>query len=470
MTIDKNKGITGITYNHLNLPIKITFGTTGNIVYVYNATGQKLKKVVTQGTTVTTTDYLGGYQYVNNALQFFPTAEGYVSLTGTTYSYTYQYKDHLGNIRLSYSDANNDKLITNNEIVEESNYYPFGLKQTGYNNVTNSLGNSSAQKYKYNGKELQDELGLNMTAMDWRQYDAAIGKWIAQDPIVHLDVSPYTAFNNNPVYWADPSGLKGSASGQRDGEMVGADGMTGSEWLASERRRIDKMMGGSGIDIGSMTYSTAQLRKQKQKENENSTYVFPEGELIWNDWNSSSEVFRISTENAVHVYYASWLTSKFGKAQGGGGGFDGYNYADGIGQLANAATVVWGATQLGVDRLRQFNLASKVAPIFGIGTQVAAPRLKAFTNTLGAWGKRVGSAGVVLSGGVLVYKYANNQTISTAEAVGFGIGAGFLVAGSIVAGTAAAPFVATAALVYGALELGSYATTGQSLEQHIFKH
>ena len=60
--------------------------------------------------------------------------------------------------------------------------------------------------YKYNGKEFQDELGLNMYAMDMRQYDPAIGRWVVQDPVVHHSMSPYNSFDNNPVFWADPSG------------------------------------------------------------------------------------------------------------------------------------------------------------------------------------------------------------------------------------------------------------------------
>ncbi|MEY2702836.1 MAG: hypothetical protein RLY43_1474 [Bacteroidota bacterium] len=109
MTMDKNKNITAITYNHLNLPTQITFGNNGNIVYIYTASGQKIKKVVTSTTpaSVVATDYLGGYQYSNTSLQFFPTAEGYVKNTpvsGTnTYSYVFNYTDHLGNTRLSYT-------------------------------------------------------------------------------------------------------------------------------------------------------------------------------------------------------------------------------------------------------------------------------------------------------------------------------------------------------------------------------
>jgi len=39
-----------------------------------------------------------------------------------------------------------------------------------------------------------------------RMYDPAIARWVVQDPVVHFDYSTYSAFDNNPVFWADPSG------------------------------------------------------------------------------------------------------------------------------------------------------------------------------------------------------------------------------------------------------------------------
>lgn len=39
-----------------------------------------------------------------------------------------------------------------------------------------------------------------------RQLDPAIGRWLVQDPVTHHDYSPYSAFDNNPVFWSDPSG------------------------------------------------------------------------------------------------------------------------------------------------------------------------------------------------------------------------------------------------------------------------
>ncbi|PJC06952.1 MAG: hypothetical protein CO068_08445, partial [Flavobacteriaceae bacterium CG_4_9_14_0_8_um_filter_34_30] len=42
---DKNKNITAITYNHLNLPTKITFNGDANqyTSYLYKATGEKIQ-------------------------------------------------------------------------------------------------------------------------------------------------------------------------------------------------------------------------------------------------------------------------------------------------------------------------------------------------------------------------------------------------------------------------------------------
>lgn len=201
MLTDKNKNITGITYNHLNLPTLINFhfpssGYDLKIEYIYNATGQKIQKIVYDKTAsqneIITTDYLSGFQYKSmvsplqgsytGRLQFFPTAEGYVKNTvvsgANTYSYVFNYTDHLGNVRLNYTDADKNGVIISSEILDESHYYPFGLKHAGY--VT-ALGTDN--KYKYQGQERQDELGLNWDSFKWRNYDMAIGRFMSIDPL-----------------------------------------------------------------------------------------------------------------------------------------------------------------------------------------------------------------------------------------------------------------------------------------------
>ena len=111
LTQDKNKGITGIRYNHLNLPSQIHFGQgADSVVFRYTAGGQKVAKLVYQSghATPVRTDYLGPYQYEGDSLRFFPHAEGRVlrfvnALSGAVrYEREYTLKDHLGNLRLAY--------------------------------------------------------------------------------------------------------------------------------------------------------------------------------------------------------------------------------------------------------------------------------------------------------------------------------------------------------------------------------
>lgn len=205
MKSDTNKNISNIVYNYLNLPTQVTIGGL-NINYVYDATGTKLQKTVNS----LTTDYAAGFIYEANQLKFFSQPEGYAANNSGTFSYIYQYKDHLGNVRLSYGDGNNNGVVVMSEIVEENNYYPFGLKHKGYNSgFAIGSGNSTAQKYKYNGKELQDELGLNMYDMEARNYMPDLGRWSVIDELAESfqNSSPYNFSNNNPILFSDPSGL-----------------------------------------------------------------------------------------------------------------------------------------------------------------------------------------------------------------------------------------------------------------------
>ncbi|MBF04855.1 MAG: type IV secretion protein Rhs [Flavobacterium sp.] len=209
MIKDDNKGITNIVYNHLNLPTSILFGAN-KIDYIYNAIGQKVAKKVTENSTVVTTYYLaGGFQYINTLLKLFPHPEGYVDASFQKgrylFNYIFNYTDHLGNIRLSYKK---DFATTNGvTILNENSYYPFGLRYDNYNNTSNLQPN---YKYKYNGKELQDELGLNFYDYGARNYDPAIGRWMNIDPLAENSRrwTPYNYAYNNPMYFVDPDGMQ----------------------------------------------------------------------------------------------------------------------------------------------------------------------------------------------------------------------------------------------------------------------
>ena len=70
--------------------------------------------------------------------------------------------------------------MQDSEIVEENNYYPFGLEHKGYNNVVNGTENN----YKrFQGQELHKELGLNWLSFKYRNYDPAIARFFNVDPL-----------------------------------------------------------------------------------------------------------------------------------------------------------------------------------------------------------------------------------------------------------------------------------------------
>lgn len=262
---DSNKGISKITYNHLNLPVKITFGSESNkIEYLYGATGAKIAKKATVEDVETLTEYFGGFQYKNYVLSFFATPEGYVNYTPPTiglelgavgtqesFNYVYSYTDHLGNIRLSYGlDPATDRV----KIIEENHYYPFGLKHANYNSDQYAYMRDESDRvalrpgheggpgvlnfnYKYNGKEFQDELGLNFYDYGARNYDPAIGRWMNIDPLAEVSrrFSPYAYALDNPVYFIDPDGMRAKAA-TADNDMQKAtsapeDSVHNDDWV-----------------------------------------------------------------------------------------------------------------------------------------------------------------------------------------------------------------------------------------------
>ncbi len=79
------------------------------------------------GGVQSTTDYVNGFVYVNNALSFFANETGRVLKTATGFQTEYVINDHLGNARVTVvSQENNEPAI-----IQYDSYYPFGLEMGG---------------------------------------------------------------------------------------------------------------------------------------------------------------------------------------------------------------------------------------------------------------------------------------------------------------------------------------------------
>jgi YD repeat-containing protein len=209
MKTDANKGITSILYNHLNLPTEIKFNNsnTKKINYTYDASGTKLRKVTNDNGNITTTDYAGSYIYENNILKQISQPEGYIESSGNNFQYVYQYLDQVRNVRLSYSDLDGNGSISQNEILQERNYYPFGLQHKGYNNQINGAINNYKQ-YQY--QEFTEDLGLNTHEWKYRFSDPAIGRFWSIDPLVddYRYQSPYNFSENRVIDGVELEGLE----------------------------------------------------------------------------------------------------------------------------------------------------------------------------------------------------------------------------------------------------------------------
>lgn len=277
---DDNKDITAITYNHLGLPLNITFTGNRSIGYLYDANGAKLRKTVTANSTSVVTDYLDGFQYQDTILQIFPTSEGYVrynNIDNTVFcNYVFNYQDHLGNNRVSYGLDENGRLA----ILEENNYYPFGLRHANYNmdaktyykfqepgspttpKVSMLPCTDCPYKYKYNGKELQDELGLNVYAYGWRDYDPAIGRWNVVDPLSekYTTTSPYAFVQNNPMGNREIDGRYFEGRDEKRAARIERRAEKRADKLERKAAKIEARGGNSGDlrDRASELRSTAQ--------------------------------------------------------------------------------------------------------------------------------------------------------------------------------------------------------------------
>lgn len=160
LTVDKNKGISSITYNYLNLPSVITVTGKGTITYTYDAVGNKLKKTTAEtGATVafggtnytgvsitTSTTYLGGLvfeskNYPNNTtlntemgytdrLQFLAHEEGRIRYkeANSSLQYDYMLKDHLGNVRMVLTEE------------QQTDFYPAAALEGTYADANTAIG------------------------------------------------------------------------------------------------------------------------------------------------------------------------------------------------------------------------------------------------------------------------------------------------------------------------------------------
>ena len=203
-------------------------GTAETTYYVYDAAGQRVRKVTEWQASTNPTPtrmkervYLGGFEIYREyqadgattdleretlhimddkqriALVETKTVDSSSVLTAPVSLMRYQIGNHLGSASLELDDAA--------RVISYEEYHPYGT--TSYR-ATNSATEVSSKRYRYTGKEKDDETGLYYHGA--RYCVPWLGKWASCDPLLwqRPAISPYLAFAASPIRFVDPDGKK----------------------------------------------------------------------------------------------------------------------------------------------------------------------------------------------------------------------------------------------------------------------
>lgn len=224
--------------------------------------------------------------YTNPLITGTTTADFYQRTLGQK---QYECKNHLGNVLTVVTDRiigmpENNVPITviayyTPDVVSYSDYYPYGMQ------MPNRSGSSGNYRYGFNGMEKDGEIKGEGDWYDteFRVLDPRIGRWLSLDPIVHHGMSPYNTFDNNPIYFKDPSGSNSSSNGGVGQPSSKEMGVSNDTEIVSTENAAMKINGAVKEIIGEERYNDLEENDGDQmvvEGSDDTKAIFANGNII----------------------------------------------------------------------------------------------------------------------------------------------------------------------------------------------
>lgn len=193
-------------------------GSTNQVHFTYDAAGQRVRKVYAHGAVLDERIYLDGHELHRRrnaatgavelerqtlhvmddrrriALVETKTVDAGLAPFTPAPRLRFQLENHLGSASLELDAAG--------AVIGYEEYHPFGT--TSFR-AADASAEVSPRRYRYTGKERDDETGLYYHGA--RYYAPWLARWMSIDPVDDgRGRSRYAYVNNKPISWVDPAG------------------------------------------------------------------------------------------------------------------------------------------------------------------------------------------------------------------------------------------------------------------------
>lgn len=247
---DRNKGIDSIVYHsYLKKVSRVKFANGNAINFYYDGTGKLLKRKLSMGDEWIYRDDL---LMKNGKVYQINQDEGRVVYDSTAQKWVqeYDYRDHQGNLRLSFRDslaAPVNGVYAPPVISQITEQDPWGLeiKSLSYQNSVN------ANNFKFQNQESIVDFGLNVNFFKYRPFDPQIGRGWQIDRLAdkYVHNSPYAFSENKVTNHIELDGLEAVDVNSQMRKGMRDSGLSTSE-INKNMEAYNKGQAQSGIEFG----------------------------------------------------------------------------------------------------------------------------------------------------------------------------------------------------------------------------